>query len=62
LSSKVLYRIRIRVGSGFSDFADPDPDPMKFVDPDPGKKKKAIKKIVICKTFNIFTIKKIAKF
>jgi hypothetical protein len=35
LSSKVLLWIRIRIGSGFDDFVDTDPDWAKMLDPDP---------------------------
>jgi hypothetical protein len=37
LSAKVLLwiRIRIRIGSGFNDFVDSDPDWAKLLDPDP---------------------------
>jgi hypothetical protein len=33
-NKKVLW-IRIRIGSGFDDFVDPDPDRAKPLDPDP---------------------------
>jgi hypothetical protein len=32
---EVLLWIRIRIGSGFNDLVDPDPDWAKMLDPDP---------------------------
>jgi hypothetical protein len=34
-SITLWIRIRIRIGSGFNDVVDPDPDWAKFMDPDP---------------------------